>query len=249
MPSQKVNTDSSGRVILLLSDCWSNIRDGIAGINKSLAQSLAMYKGIRLYSAVFTEASKLSQAAIKEASESNVILFSLASNGTSSQELYKSFNADPCAYLSDLKERIPNVHQIVGHVPVTGRACLAIRDQLYPQAKVVLFFHIVPQEISWLGDNIPFDMLSESELVNLGEQADFVYSITEKLHWFNTAKFRNRAKQSVDHHLFLPQCSKEVFSITREKQTGKTPTILVMADGRAVDPWLGLDIAACAVNK
>lgn len=232
--------EEASRIVLFLSDGNSSFREGIAGVNRSLAKNLARYKGIKLYNLVFAN-SQTEETATEDGQ------ISLALNGTSVKELYQRFNLDPTHYVDGLRERIPHVHQIVGHAPVTAQAALTLRDQLYPEAKVVLFFHIVPHSISWFSADIPYPIPSDMDLVHLGEEADQVYSVTDQLHWFNTAKFRNRARRTVDHRLFLPQCSESVFSISWHQP--QQLSFLVMGDGGGVEPWLGLDIAACAVSK
>lgn len=77
-----------------------------------------------------------------------------------------------------------------------------------------------------------------------------VYSVTEKLHWYYTAKFRNRAKDEVDHRLYIPQCSEGVYDINKEPFSDKTPAkILSLGYGSDAETWQGLDIGACSLNK
>jgi glycosyltransferase involved in cell wall biosynthesis len=102
--------------------------------------------------------------------------------------------------------------------------------------------------------------------VELAQDADVVYSVNEKIHWYYTAKFRNRAQKQIDHRLFLPQASPDVFDIQRsvpsareqaeegsqrEISTGAAErVILILCSGNPGDgDWEGLDIALCAVNK
>ena len=233
------------RCILLLSDSWSSLQDGIASVNKCLATSLTRYKGIKVYSIIFSS-DELSTSDKKAAEKSNVVLISLG-NSDGKKDLYKKFNASPEEYCKNLKAQVPFVSHIVGHSPVTADAALRLRSSLYPESKVILFYHVIPGDVDWMADQLPYTIPDDTELVRLAEQADVVYSVTEKLHWYYMAKFRNRAEKEVDHRLYLPQSSEQVFGLKRK--LGREPKVLVVADGTTVEDWQGLDIVACGVGK
>ena len=138
---------------------------------------------------------------------------------------------------------------IVGHSPITAEAAITLKENLYTNAQVILFYHVIPKDVELMGESLPYVIPTDTEQIRLAEKADVVYSISEKLHWFYTAKFRNRATVKVDHRLFLPQCSEQVFNISRSIVNNPKPKILALASGQGLEDWLGLDIVVCAINK
>ena len=247
---QELRLPKVERRILLLGDIWSSIRDGISGVNRNLALSLTRYKGTKVYTTYFGVESQLSPAEKREIQDNNVQLIYANMNGaTDPQKLYPKVNEDPLSVFPDIGNQVSNATFIVGHSPITAQAALKLKDEVYPNAKVILFYHTIPPDVDWLGVRLPYITPSDSELVNMAEKADVVYSVTDKCHWYYTAKFRNRAKSRVDLRPYFPQSSERVFSIPRKSLTTTTPKILVLGDGGDFEDWLGLDVAACAVNK
>ena len=81
MPTTE-ETPKVERCILLLADTWNCLQDGIASVNKSLATSLTRYKGLKVYSIIFSS-DDLSSSDKQAAEKSNIVLISL---GNSSQK-------------------------------------------------------------------------------------------------------------------------------------------------------------------
>ena len=243
--------ESDTRCILLLSDSWGTTTEGICGVNQSIALALSRYKGIRVYCTLFHPLSSLTQDDRSLADDNDVTLISLASNEDSASELYALFNENPSDVFCDIYNKVPHVSHIVGHSPVTAEAALKLKEEHYPNSRVILFYHVIPRDVEWLGDQLPYVVPTDSEQVRLGELADVVYSVTDKVHWYYTAKFRNRCQVEVDHRLFLPQCSDKVFDVKRDQTDAKNKTsILSLASGaHACAEWTGLDIGACSINK
>ena len=111
-------------------------------------------------------------------------------------------------------------------------------------------YHVIPEEMAPLADSLPYPLPSDEDLLKEAEQADVVYSVTEKLYWYFSAKFRNRARHPVDHRLFLPQPAAALMKLPRPVPAADSP-IKVFAFAFTVDGFVldGTDIAACAVNK
>lgn len=232
--------------ILLLCDSWSSIRDGISGVNRSLALNLARYKGTKVYTTLFSE-HMLTSHDKKEMADNRVQ--AIASIEGDVKKLYTKLTEDPLEVFPNLTKRATNVTHIVGHSPITAKAALKLKETTYPDAKLILFYHVVPHDLTWVEDKLPFVIPTDTEMIHMAEQADVVYSVTDKCHWFYTAKFRNRAETDIDHRIFYPQCSENVFDIPRHVHTALRPEILVLSDSTDIEDWLGLDIAGCAANK
>ncbi len=115
---------------------------------------------------------------------------------------------------------------------------------------MILFYHVSPPDVEWLEGLVPYDIPTDKVLVSLAEKANVVYSVTEKLHWYFTARFRNRAQVAIDHRLYIPQCSEHTFMVSRKSFADVNDIkILALTDSGDTGIWDGIDIAACAVNK
>ena len=234
------------RCLLLVADGWHMARDGLYSVNRQLALGLSRFSGVKVYCALLTSLNNVKPEDIKDADNHNVKLIGTESN---SGNLYKEFNANPKAVFPNLFQMIPGVTHIIGHSPITGEGAIKLRDSIYKSSKVLLFYHVLPDDVEWLGNEVSYVIPTETELVKLAEQADVVYSVTEKLHWHFRAKFRNRASKNIDHRLFLPQSSEKIFQVKPEKSKADgPPSIFTLCFGCPAS-WHGLDIVACAVNK
>ena len=241
---------SSSHSILLLCNTWSAITEGISAVNQSVALTLSRYKGIQVYSTVFHALTDLNPTDRSLADENRISLVSLDPGRGSERQFYERFNESPAEFFADAQKSIPHVTHIVGHSPITAKAALVLRRQLYPDSGVILFYHVIPRDVEWLADSLRYPVPTDDEQVRLGEQADVVYSVTEKTHWYYAAKFRNRCQTEVDHRLFLPQCSPPVFDVRRSNVKNDAYDVVTLTHGSdACAAWSGVDIAGCGVNK
>lgn len=240
------------RTVLLLSDDWSDTVEGHVAINKALSLSLTGYEGVRVCCATLRTPEESSLA---DAAKAQVQLISLTSERNQDLgQLYASFNDNPqVLWTKATLGKFPEVSFIVGHSPGTAEAAVKLRDSTHPSSKVILFFHVVPDDLEWLADKLPYRLPTDNDFVRLAERADVVYSVTKPVHSYFEAKFRNRAQKSVDHRLYVPQCTKAVFDIQPERNRKFSKNnglrVLVLGRGLGVEDWQGLDIAASAVAK
>lgn len=239
------------RNILLLSNTWSVLGQGINNLNRSIGLQLSTFTGVQVYNTVLLPVDQLGQAEKKDAQKYNITLL-YANRGETQNNMTDAmceFNNDPFSVFPDIKRQLPDVGHIIAHSPITTNAALKLRD-LYPNAKVILVYHVNPRETAWLGDQLPYTLPSVSELVRQAELADAVYSVTEKNFVFFNAIFRNRATQNIDHHLLIPQGNPLLYSLERDINfQAKTPRILAVTFEKNGYLYDGLDIAACAANK
>lgn len=86
------------------------------------------------------------------------------------------------------------------------------------------------------------------ELVECAERSSAVYSVTEKVHFYWSAKFRNRAQKPIDHRLYEPLSNLKLFK-TPNRIDSNELRIMVMTDNIQDGIFCGEDIGACAVGK
>lgn len=240
------------RTIVLLCDEWKDDSvEGVAAINRSVAQSLTGHEGARVFCVTIKP---LDRSAQEEAKVGDVQLFSLFDGSKQDlREQYRAFNGTPePIWMRSVHKKIPEVSFIVGHFPGTAEAAVGLRDSVYPSSKVILFYHVIPEDVEWLADKLPYTVPSDNDLIRLAEKADAVYSVTNQVHSFFQAKFLNRAQKTIDHRLYLHQCSKQVFDVTPERGRDLPKNELrafVLSRGSGMEEWQGLDIATCAMAK
>ena len=115
----------------------------------------------------------------------------------------------------------------------------------------MLFYHTTPQILAPFADEIPFPAINDSEMIELAEQSDIIYSVGEKTHWYYNARFRNRASREIDNRLFLPQNTKEVFNVlyNPDLNSQNVNLLTIVPSGDLDDTLSGLDIVLCSTNK
>ena len=245
--SKRIET---GKTILLLCDDWSPVKDGIVGVNRSLALNLIRYTGVNVYSTVLKSENSLSSSDKKDADLKNLkLLYSTCDNSDVSP--YKILNENPTNLFPNILNDMPPPTHIVGHSPVSAAAALKLKESMFPQSQVILFYHVIPGDVSWLQDSLPYDIPTDTDLIQMAQKADIVFSVSEKQHWYFTAKFRNRAETEIEHKLFLPQCGEEIFNLKDDtsKKARKAPKILTLLGNDGLSMWEGIDIAAVCVKK
>lgn len=237
----------SDRCVLLLADGWYASRDGIHGVNRSLALSLSRYKGVSVYCALLCPLASVASHDKADAEKQDVRLIGIDEGQI--EDVYPTFSLHPQSVFPGLARLLPHVTHIIGHVPITGEGAVKLAQALYRKSQVLLFYHLLPADVDWLHKFLPYKVPCDTDLVTLAEQADVVYSVTENIHRHFTAKFRNRATKEIDHRLFLPQATQEVFNAARaSKEANGQAVIFTLCSGRP-SQWQGLDIVACTVNK
>ena len=244
------------RRVLLLGDVWDSTRDGIGAVNQSLALELSNFAATRIYTTVLGSADS---GAVKTYGEQHKNIEFIPSISGNLKKLCSLLDSSPDAVFPNLTSRVPTLNFIVGHSPITAKAALYFRDRYYQRAKVILFYHVIPRDVHYpeeeLSKALPYPVPDDDQLVRLAESANVVYSVTSRCHWYFSAKFRNRAKQPIDHRRYVPVCSLETFSIKRpispiKAEEDKQPLkILALFDGCEPSSWHGIDIAVCTVNK
>ena len=98
---------------------------------------------------------------------------------------------------------------IIGHSPITGKLAIYLREEMFPTAKLILFFHIIPEELRWLASESDFACQSDEEHLKMAQKADVVYSVTPKNHEYFKCLFL-KSKVPINHRLIIPVASKPV---------------------------------------
>ncbi|XP_078620301.1 uncharacterized protein LOC144887164 [Branchiostoma floridae x Branchiostoma japonicum] len=226
-------------VVLLLNDEYGTAKGGVSTIHGQMSSLLAS-KGAEVYSTVLraTEDDKQDAAADRVQ-----LIFPTTS---------KRDNREPCLdWLTfDHKARYPDlppVDFIVGHVPITSHAAKQIKDQRFPDAKLVQITHVMPE------DTNPYK--SDERILSIGdeqrniledlEHADVIVSVGPYLHDYYTLETRGFEP----HHEFLPKPS-DIFSKARVKYVDAgVKVVLSIGRVKGVERLKGFDLAGKSVGK
>ena len=245
--------DKFQRRVLFFGDSWNGMRDGIGAINLNLARDVASYKGTIVYVTILGPLSEVSHEDLPD----NIDIIPAAPGDR--RELMRMLDEQPEEVYNNIRLRVPDAHYIIGHSPITARAAIHFRNNVYTRAKLILMYHVIPRDVDFyepeLKERLPYAPLDDDDLVSQAEQADVVYSVTAKCHWYFEAKFRNRATRNIDHRRYVPMATPLMFSI-RVKLVEKQPQvipdairILALFDGFGLSSWHAIDVAVACLNK
>lgn len=148
-------------------------------------------------------------------------------------------------HFPQLKSKVPHVTYIIAHSPLMIDAVQEMRTQLYPDSKLILFYHVIPSDVHPFTKALPLMPASEEDLIQDAESADVVYSVTERVFNYFEPRFRNRASVHINHKVYHPQCPKEFFSMSNKPFPATGPfKMLIQTTSEGIGQWNGLDIAS-----
>ena len=242
---------SSERCILFVCDDWGSYCGGIASVNRYLALSLARFMNVKIYSTLIQPVSQVPIADLEDAQNHNVTLVGPQCTGSNAGVTpnLTLLNENPEQFFSHIKGLVPEVTHIVGHGPITAAAAIKLRDLYYANSKLILFYHVIPRDVEWLSGELTYTVPTDEDMIAWAEVADVVYSVSDKIHWFYSTRFRNRARVRIDHRLYLPQCAEQFFSVSRKEASVKQHSVVTFGSRRGAEKWEGSDIAACCSAK
>ena len=205
--------------VLLLSDRLDFTIEGISGVSRMLAIALgADFVGCNVTATVFQPSNQIGEEVKAYSKELKVKLLSLSEDecliapSLDPVRLYLELSTTPhkFAHRFSLDGRDTYTH-IIGHSPITGKLAIYLHEEMFPTAKLILFFHIIPEELRWLASESDFACQSDEEHLKMAQKADVVYSVSPKNHeYFECLFLKSKSKVSIDHRLFIPIVAKPV---------------------------------------
>ncbi|XP_035674337.1 uncharacterized protein LOC118414412 [Branchiostoma floridae] len=226
-------------VVLLLNDEYGTAMGDVSTVHGQMASLLAS-KGAEVYSTVLNATEDDKQNA---ATDGVQLIFPTTS---------KRDKREPCLdWLTfDHKGRYPDlppVDFIVGHVPITSHAARQIKEQRFPDAKLVQVTHVMPEDTN--------QYKSDERVLSIGdeqrniledlEHADVIISVGPYLHDY----YKVETGGFEPHHEFLPKPS-DIFSKARVKYVDAgTKVVLSIGRVKGVERLKGYDLAAKSVGQ
>ncbi|XP_066275291.1 uncharacterized protein [Branchiostoma lanceolatum] len=226
--------------ILLLHVEYGKFKEGISSIHRQLVLTLWEHvPDTPLFSTVL----KAAEADIRDAQQDGVKLLLPQVDPDDPR-------TDPSlAWLTfdhDVKyPHLPSkVKTIVGYFNITSRAAIRIKKKLFPDAKVILFAHDIPEDTEYYkGDE------KEKSILEDAQEADVVFSLGNKIFDHFENQFRGiPAEKRPQHFKFVPRPSKIFEDAKPEYKDTKTMVVLSIVGVQGVETLKGLDIAAEALR-
>ncbi|CAH1239452.1 MFHAS1 [Branchiostoma lanceolatum] len=148
----------------------------------------------------------------------------------------------------------PDVSCIIGHVDTTDKAAQRIKDSRYPQARVILINHDIPEDTeAYMGPERAMGAGSkERRVVRKAEDTSvMMFSVGQRIYSHFDNQYRLlEDMQPERHQMFLPRPSRTFQDIQVNPPGANTGELVVLSVGEvtAVDKLKGHDIAGRAIG-
>ncbi|KAI8490183.1 hypothetical protein Bbelb_319210 [Branchiostoma belcheri] len=214
--------------ILLLHEEYGKYKEGVSSTHRQLVLTLREHlPNIPLFSTVLKATVKDKQ----DAHDDGVELLLPKRNPNDSR--------DPSlAWITfDHLVRYPHlpskVRSIVGYFDITSKAAVNIKQNRFPDAKVILFSHDIPEDTeSYKGAEKAMCIgAKKKSILEDAKEADVVFSLGKKIFDYFQNEFRALSEEKPPHHVkFVPRPSK-IFEDARPVYT-EAETMVVLSIGR-----------------
>ncbi|XP_078583115.1 uncharacterized protein LOC144865902 [Branchiostoma floridae x Branchiostoma japonicum] len=143
------------------------------------------------------------------------------------------------------------ISTIVGHTGVTSRAAVRIKQERYPDAKVILITNDIPEDTEYYkGDEEAMGIgKKENSILEDAQEADVVFSLGKKTFDHFENQFRGILTGKRPQHLKIVLRSSNIFEHA-EAEYKDTETMVVLSIGRVkgVEKLKGYDLAVEALS-
>ncbi|XP_077869682.1 uncharacterized protein LOC100372804 [Saccoglossus kowalevskii] len=246
--SKKRRKYSNNKSILVVNDEWGTAKGGISTINREVAITAAN-NGIDVHALTLSTTSEDKD----DAFENGVTLIT--------PKIKKHLqDKDPRpdwfvlheSFFPTLGCNVTGVETIIGHLPITGNEAISLKEELFPGKKLVLFNHVIPEDIEPYKDGWTPEKVQNREraLFEIAAKADVVFSVGPRMYRHFENKYRAYTSKTVCHKKFLPQPSKRFFDIEiRKPKDDGQMQILTFGRILGVEELKGYDIVAKAVGR
>ncbi|XP_035692133.1 uncharacterized protein LOC118426707 [Branchiostoma floridae] len=226
-------------VVLLLNDEYGTAKGGISTVHCQMAVLLAS-NGAEVYSTVLSA----TEDDEKDAATNGVkLIFPTTSERDKREPCLDWLTFDHKARYPDL----PPVDFIVGHVPITSHAARQIKEQRFPDAKLVQVTHVMPEDTNqYKSDERVLSIGDEQKnILEDLEHADVIISVGPYLHDY----YKHETRDFEPHFEFLPKPS-DIFSTAKVKYVDAgVKVVLSIGRVKGVERLKGYDLAAKSVGK
>ncbi|KAI8519499.1 hypothetical protein Bbelb_027560 [Branchiostoma belcheri] len=138
---------------------------------------------------------------------------------------------------------------IIGHADITDTAARDIKDKRYPQADLITFTHVIPEDTEYYKGSRKAMKAREKEtdMLDKVHNAKAAFSVGKQIFDHFSTKYKGRKKPQ-SHHKFLPKPSK-IFLDADVKPGGEQKVVLSIGRVRKVEKLKGHDLTARALGE
>ncbi|XP_077869725.1 uncharacterized protein LOC144361794 [Saccoglossus kowalevskii] len=246
--SKKRRKYSNNKSILVVNDEWGTAKGGISTINREVAITAAN-NGIDVHALTLSTTSEDKDDAL----ENGVMLImpKIKENLQDKDPKLDWFVLHE-SFFPTLSRDVAGIETIIGHLPITGNEAMSLKEELFPDKKLVLFNHVIPEDIEPHKDSWTPERVRDREraLFKIADKADAVFSVGPRVYSHFENKYRAFTSKTVCHKKFLPQPSKSFFDIEIQKPKADG-RVQILTFGRiwGVEKLKGYDIVAKAVGR
>ncbi|KAI8500395.1 hypothetical protein Bbelb_219610 [Branchiostoma belcheri] len=227
-------------IILLLNDEYGTSKGGLSTINCQVGQML-----IDANAVVYCTALRVPERDREAADREGVQLIQPDRLGQQTDPTLDWLTYYHSAHFPNLPQ---DVTCIIGHADITDTAAKNIKDQRYPEADLVMFTHVLPEDTDYYkgGRKAMKAWQREKDMLDKVDNAKAAFSVGRRIFDHFDNMYRGDKKPQ-SHHIFLPKPSKLFFN-TDVRPGGEQKVVLSIGRVRKVEKLKGHDLAGSALR-
>ncbi|XP_066265742.1 uncharacterized protein [Branchiostoma lanceolatum] len=145
----------------------------------------------------------------------------------------------------------PKIGSIVGHAGVTSRAAVRIKQERYPDTRVILFSSDIPEDTEYYKGNEEAMGIGKKEdsILEDAQDADVVFSLGNKIFDHFENQFRAiPASKRPQHFKFVPRSSKTFEEAEAEYKDTETMVVVSVGGVEGAEKLRGYDLSTEALS-
>ncbi|XP_019628621.1 PREDICTED: uncharacterized protein LOC109473179 [Branchiostoma belcheri] len=244
---QQVMTDDTKGckvpIVLLINDEYGTSKGGVSTVNCQASQTL-QGKAVVYATVLQLNVPEQDQEA---ANRDDVTLIGPDPRGREGEPTLDWLTYSHRYHFQNLPK---NVTCIIGHANITDTAARNIKDDRYPQADLVTFTHVIPEDTAYFkgGQRAMEAWEIEKKMLKHVDNAKAAFSVGERIYKHFIPKYEG-GKKPREHHLFFPRPSKLFEEVKIQPKSGKG-ALVVLCIGRVknVENLKGYNLVARAIG-
>ncbi|CAH1239277.1 MFHAS1 [Branchiostoma lanceolatum] len=228
-------------IVLLLSDEYGTSNGGISTINRQVGQTLTKAKAV-----VYATALRVPKQDQEAADRDGVTLIEPDRLGKNTEPTLDWLTYYHSVHYPNLPR---DVTCIIGHADSTDTAARNIWEQRYPQADLMTFNHVIPEDTEYYkgGRKAMKAWEKEKDMLEKVGNAKAAFSVGKRIYDHFSTKYKGDKKPQ-NHYIFLPKPS-ELFLAVNVRPGGEQKVVLTAGRVRTVEKLKGHDLAAQAMGE
>ncbi|XP_078584328.1 uncharacterized protein LOC144866664 [Branchiostoma floridae x Branchiostoma japonicum] len=225
-----------GPKVLLLNDEYGTSKGGVSTINLQAGQILIAANAV-----VYATALRVPKRDQEAADRDGIHLIQPVLLDEESVPTLDWLTKYHSVHFPHLPE---DVTCIIGHADITDTAARNIWEQRYPQADLLTFTHVLPEDTEYYkgGRKAMKAWEKERDMLHKVDNAKAAFSVGPRIFDHYDTKYKGEKKPQ-DHYIFLPKPS-ELFLAKNVRPGGRQKVVLSIGRVRKVEKQKGHDLTA-----